>query len=189
MLDKYQPYIIKFIQKTSPSLDDVFDFCRVYKFFTQASPTCQKLKYIIRAEAHDKVFAIKFYAARDRKLDNKYNRILGVHSYRNTLRIMITCASLIPELMKDFPDYSYIVNGARTIDINNKIEDEAETQRFRIYRNIAAQIIGTTYFEHYQFKEISSYLLVNKKYNINVEDQKDRIKEMFLSRYEINNVI
>lgn len=172
MLEKVQAYDIKFIQKASPTSSDAFDFCRVYRFYTDAIPTCQRLKYIIRAEAHNKVFAIKFYAARDKKLDNKYNRTLGVYDYISALRIFVTCASLIPKLMKDFPDYSFIVNGARTIDINKKIENESETQRFRVYRALATRIIGTQLFEHYQFKEISSYLLIRKQPNINIEDEK-----------------
>lgn len=188
MLEKIQAYPIKFIQKASPNLDDAFDFCRVYRFYTDAIPTCQRLKYIIRAEAHERVFAIKFYAARDKKLDNKYNRILGVYDYISALRILVTCASLIPELMQEFPEYSYIVNGARTIDINKKIENESETQRFRVYRALATKIIGTQSFEHYQFKEISSYLLVRKLLNINIEDEKNRIKQMFLNRYEIEDI-
>ena len=40
-------------------------------------------------------------------------------------------------------------------------------------------------FEHYEFKEISSYLMVNRICG-DVNAEKDRIKEMFLDRYEFN---
>ncbi len=91
--------------------------------------------------------------------------------------------------MEDFPAYSYIVNGARTIDINKKIENESETQRFRVYRAfLATKIIGTDSFEHYQFKEISSYLLVKKQPNIDTEEEKNKIKQMFLDRYKIEDI-
>ena len=46
-------------------------------------------------------FAIKFYAARDRKLDNKYNRIIKVHGYKGAMGIFITCASVIPMIIKN----------------------------------------------------------------------------------------
>lgn len=69
MLENIQAYPIKFIQRMSPHTNDAFDFCRIYCFYTDATLTCQKLKYIIRAEAHKDVFAIKFYGARDSKLD------------------------------------------------------------------------------------------------------------------------
>lgn len=75
MLDSIQGYPINFIQKASPRKNDAFDFCRVYSFYTEPTLQCQRLKYIIRAEAHEDVFAIKFYAARDKNLDDKYNRV------------------------------------------------------------------------------------------------------------------
>lgn len=60
MLEKVQAYDIKFIQKASPTSRDAFNFCRVYRFYTDPIPTCQRLKYIIRAEAHDKVLQLNF---------------------------------------------------------------------------------------------------------------------------------
>ncbi len=188
MLDSIQGYPIKFIQKASPKENDAFDFCRIYSFYTDPTPECQRLKYIIRAEAHNDVFALKFYAARDKNLDNKYNRIMGIHTYKGALKIFITCAALIPILAKDFPEASYIVNGARTIDHLNKVEDGNETQRFRIYRTLATKIIGEQQYEHYQFKEISSYLLVKRKKDINIENEKNRIKSIFMDRYEIEDI-
>lgn len=188
MLDSIQAYPISFIQKASPTGNDAFDFCRIYAFYTDPTPECQRLKYIVRAEAHDDVFAIKFYAARDKNLDDKYNRIMSVHTYKGALRIFVTCASLIPLLAKDFPNASYIVNGARTIDRFRKVEGENETQRFRIYRTLAIKIIGEQQFGHYQFKEISSYLLVKKKPNVDIEEDKARIKSIFIDRYDIEDV-
>lgn len=188
MLDAIQGYPLKFIQKASSGKNDAFDFCRIYCFYTESTSKCQRLKYIIRAEAHKDVFAIKFYAARDKYLDNKYNRVINTHTYRAVLRIFVTCASLIPILTKDYPDYSYIVNGAQTIDSLNKIENEAETQRFRIYRSLATKIIGEQYFGHYQFKEISSYLIIKKRCNSNIEEDKKRIKSMFLNLYDLDDI-
>ncbi len=188
MLDSIQAYPINFIQKASSKENDAFDFCWIYSFYTEPTDGCQRLKYIIRAEAHDDVFAIKFYAARDKGLDDKYNRIMGVHSYKGALRIFLTCASLIPVLSQKFPDASYIVNGARTINHLKKVEDENETQRFRIYRALALKIIGKQHFKHYQFKEISSYLLVKRKPGVEVEEEKQRIKSIFMDRYDIEDV-
>lgn len=71
----------------------------IYKFHTCRTDNYQSLKYIIRVEAYDDVFAIKFYAARDRKLDNRYNRIIKAHGYKGTLGIFFTCASVIPSLI------------------------------------------------------------------------------------------
>lgn len=101
MFDRVQPFELKYIQKASPKEGDAFDFSLIYKFYTDKTEEYQRLKYIIRAESYDDVFAIKFYAARDRKLDNKYNRIIKVHGYKGAMGIFITCASVIPMIIKN----------------------------------------------------------------------------------------
>ena len=133
MLDNISPYKCYFIQKASPSNGDAFDFSYIYKFYTDRTDKYQRLKYIIRVEAHDSVFALKFYAARDRKLDKKYNRILQAHGYTNSLRIFVTCAYLVPEILKKHPNASFAINGASSIDIySRKREGKYDNQRFRI---------------------------------------------------------
>ena len=186
MLDNISPYKCYFIQKASPSNGDAFDFSYIYKFYTDRTDKYQRLKYIIRVEAHDSVFALKFYAARDRKLDKKYNRILQAHGYTNSLRIFVTCAYLVPEILKKHPNASFAINGASSIDIySRKREGKYDSQRFRIYKVISNILFTRDKFEHYEFKEISSYLMVNKICG-DVNTEKDRIKEMFLDRYEFN---
>lgn len=138
MLDNISPYKCYFIQKASPSNGDAFDFSYIYKFYTDRTDKYQRLKYIIRVEAHDSVFALKFYAARDRKLDKKYNRILQAHGYTNSLRIFVTCAYLVPEILKKHPNASFAINGASSIDIySRKREGKYDNQRFRIYKVIS----------------------------------------------------
>lgn len=186
MFDSIHPYECYFIQKASPLSGDAFDFSYIYKFYTERTETYQRLKYIIRAEAHDSVFAIKFYAAKDKKLDNKYNRIIKANGYTGSLRIFLTCAYLVPEILKKHPDFSFAINGARSIDMySDKIEGNSNNQRFRIYKTISSQLFTRNKFEHFEFEEISSYILVNKECE-DVYKKKDEIKEMFLSKYEFH---
>lgn len=153
MLDNISPYKCYFIQKASPSNGDAFDFSYIYKFYTDRTDKYQRLKYIIRVEAHDSVFALKFYAARDRKLDKKYNRILQAHGYTNSLRIFVTCAYLVPEILKKHPNASFAINGASSIDIySRKREGKYDNQRFRIYKVISNILFTRDKFEHYEFK-------------------------------------
>lgn len=183
MLDQIQPFQLKFIQKASPKEGDAFDFSLIYKFHTDRTALCQRLKYIIRVEAYEDVFAIKFYAARDRKLDNKYNRIVKAHNYKSALKIFVTCASIIPCLIKEYPHASFAVNGAESMDMeSDKVESRESNQRFRIYRTIALNLFGRETFEHFEYKNVSSYILVNRKGCENIEIKKDNIKDMFLKR-------
>lgn len=46
MLDRIQPFRLKFIQKASPKERDAFDFSLIYKFYTDRTELCQRLKYI-----------------------------------------------------------------------------------------------------------------------------------------------
>ena len=123
MLDNIRPYKMIFIQKASPNVGDAFDFAYIYKFYSNRKDICQRLKYIVRVEVTNDIFAIKFYAARDKKLDNKYNRILKMHNYTETLRIFMTCASIVPLILQKFPLASFVINGAQSLDLeSNKIE-------------------------------------------------------------------
>ena len=64
MLDKLRPYNLYFIQKASPGEGDAFDYALIYKFYTERTEEYQRLKYIIRIEVFEDVFALKFYAAK-----------------------------------------------------------------------------------------------------------------------------
>lgn len=184
MFDSTSPFNISFVQKEKASKErDSFDYALIYKFYTTHTDKYQRLKYILRVEAYDDVFAIKFYAARDRKLDNRYNRIIKAHNYKNALRIFYTCASIIPKLLKEYPYASFAVNGAESLDLeSDKVESRNKNQRFRIYRTIALNLFGRETFEHIQYEEISSYLLVNRIGCNCINEKAERIKQMFIER-------
>ena len=136
MLDNIRPYKMIFIQKASPNVGDAFDFAYIYKFYSNRKDICQRLKYIVRVEVTN---------------DIKYNRILKMHNYTETLRIFMTCASIVPLILQKFPLASFVINGAQSLDLeSNKIEGRANDQRFRLYKNMATQLFGKERFEHYE---------------------------------------
>lgn len=183
MFESIQPFEIRFIQKASPSEGDAFDFALVYKFFTDITEFSHRLKYILRVEVFEDVFAVKFYAARDRSLDTKYNRLLKVHNYRSIVRLFYTCATLVSRLHAEYPDVSFAINGAETHDVvSGKVEDMESNQRFRVYRSVALKLFGGNDFEHYQLPEASSYILVNRKGCEDVDLKYENIKHIFMSR-------
>ena len=175
-------YNIKYIQKSSPGKSDDFVFAHIFKFHT-----CDRLKYIIRAEMHEhETFVVKYYASIHKNLDNKYSMLTNKHK---SIKIFITCASILPILLNMHPTASFAFNGSRTVDlVSDKIEGYHTNQRFRIYRHIADALIGRETFEHYEFPEMSSYLLVNRFSCEDTEIKKEEIKEMFLNIYNFDGI-
>lgn len=183
MFENCKPFEIHFIQKASPLEGDAFDFALIYKFYTPKTELCQRLKYILRVEVFEDVYAIKFYAARDRKLDNKYNRLLKIHTYQSTIRLFYTCAILVSRLHEIYPNISFAINGAESHDLKSGKEENMESnQRFRIYRSVALKLFGFETFEHYQCPEASSYILVNRNNCEDVDSKYKMIKNLFLER-------
>ena len=182
MLDS-EGYNIKYVQKSSPGKSDDFIFAHIFKFHT-----CDGLKYIIRAEMHKyDTFVVKYYASIHKNLDNKYSMLTNRH---RPIKIFITCASILPILLSMYPTASFAFNGSRTVDlVSDKIEGYNTNQRFRIYRHIADALIGRETFEHYEFPEISAYLLVNRNSCTNTDTRKEEIKDMFLDIYNFDSQI
>lgn len=49
-----------------------------------------------------------------------------MHNYTETLRIFMTCASIVPLILQKFPLASFVINGAQSLDLeSNKIEGRA----------------------------------------------------------------
>ena len=182
MLDS-KPYDIQFVQRSSCQKGDDFDFVYIYKFFGH-----NRLKYILRAEQFkNNVFSIKFYADKDKGRDDKYYRLTNNY---NAARVIVTCASVIPLLLKDNPTASFCFNASRSRDeIEQMIEPRENNQRYRLYKYAVPVFFGNAAFEHYAFDEVSSYLLVNKNATPNPDDLKDTIKDMFLELYEFYDQI
>lgn len=172
-------YPLKFIQKDRSKDDTAHLFTYIYKFYSPVT----KYFYIVRAEYHtEDVFAVKFYCKKDRKSDYKYSKLTNKGDVGN---ILITCAKVIPVLLKTHPTSSYGFVGARTVDkISGKVENYYYNQRFRVYSNIVAKKFGTVTFEHIEYPEISGYLLVNRKSGSDVATTEHAIQRMFTQTYQ-----
>ena len=65
---------------------------------------------------------------------------------------------------------------------SDKVESRNLNQRFRIYRNVALNLFGRETFEHIEFKEVSSYLLVNRRSCQDILQKSEEIKNLFLKQ-------
>lgn len=169
-------YDLKFIQKTNCKDKSPHLFTIVYKFYSPVT----KHSYIINADYHEEnVFAIKFYCSKDKRSVYKYNKIVNKGDLGN---ILITCAKVVPVLLKSYPTASFGFCGARSIDFKSrKVENYINNQRFRIYKRIVSIKFGTVTFTHYEYEQISSYLLINNSNEVALQEEK--IRKMFSTTY------
>lgn len=144
-----------------------------------------RLKYVARAEKIEEVFAIKFYASRDRKSQyNKYSLAHGQLDVKAVFSIFDTCLWIMSEIIKAFPNSSFVFKASEAYDPHTRREeDEYENQRFRIYRSFLSKKVGTRLFTHYHFPENSIYLLVRKSDTEIDDDKKDRLMHMMKRRF------
>jgi len=170
-------YALKFIQ-THPVLDNSsHKKSYIFKFFASRI----KLHYIVRVEYHDyDFFALKFYAKKDRKSEHKYSNLVNKGDVSN---ILITCAKVIPALLKEHPKASFGFIGSRSIDRKNKVEGYANNQRFRLYSYHIPQLIGSQTFIHKSYEEASSYTLINRAIT-DISKYEEDVKNMIVNTYE-----
>jgi hypothetical protein len=170
-------YELTFIQRRKIVDDTAHKSTFIYKFF---SPVTQ-FHYIINVDEHEgNVFAVKFYCKRDRKLDDKYRRIVNKNDVAN---ILITCLKVVPEILGTCSDASFCFMGMQSIDpVTNTLEPLENTQRFKIYTTVVQRLIGIETFEHFQYSNISGYLLLNKTH-ANTYNKQIEFIEMFKNTY------
>ncbi|SFQ66355.1 hypothetical protein [Flavobacterium akiainvivens] len=174
----YQGYPLEFLQKQPCKDKSAHLFTLLYKFYSPVT----HYHYILRAEYHEfDVFAIKFYCVKDKHSEYKYSKIVNKGDIGN---ILITCALAVPMLLIDYPTASFAFAGARSIDFKSrKVENYQKNQRFRIYSNIVAKKFGNKTFAHYEYEDISAYLLVNKS-AANIDEKEREIVAMFAANYD-----
>ena len=178
MIYTQQPYPLRFIQLERCKDITPHLFTYIYKFRSPAT----KYYYVLRADYHaENVFAVKFYAQQHKHSDYKYSKLTNKG---DVIRILITCLSVIPPLLDEFPGASFGFIGSRTIDkVSRRVEGFNRTQRFRVYRKIVNETIGPDTFEHFEYPDISGYLLINRD-SENIEEKERILIRMFSDTYE-----
>lgn len=152
-------YKLNFIHKHNPSdTRSGYRFCYVFSFWAYSSKYNAPFKYIVRAEAHDDCFAIKYYCTVNKHSENKYYRVLNLFSAVETKHIMQVCASVIPVILKWHSNASFAFMGSQTFDKNEFVESRINTQRFRIYRELVKRLFGEEVFYICEYVDLRELL-------------------------------
>lgn len=181
------PYILRHIQidrKRECSEGDP-ELTHIYSFWAKSGKYNCFFKYIVRVEKYFDCFAIKYYCSRCKHSEYKYSRVLNLFSAIETKQIMETCASVIPDILKCYPDSSFAFNGSRTFDVADYIEGPYRTQRYRIYIELVRRLFGEEVFHIAHYDDSSSCIFVNRRANPDVEQARNRIFNMFADIYQI----
>lgn len=178
MIFDYPGYDLQFIQKRRIKDGSAHLFSFLYKFYSPVT----ELQYVLTADYHEgDFFAIKFYAKMHRKSDFKYSLITNKGDVGN---LLVTCLKCVPVLLETHPTASFGFVGSRTYDkVSKKLEDYSNTQRFRIYREFVMAKIGADIFKHYEYEDISGYLLVNRNCAMDIEAKERELVTMLAETY------
>lgn len=181
MTFNFPGYELRFIQRARCADGSSHRFTYIYKFYSPVTG----YHYIVRAECHDHdVFAIKFYCKKDRKSEYKYSKIVNKGDLGN---IIMSCAKVIPLLLKTHPLGSFCFAASRSVDVqNNTIEDFGQTQRFRLYQYMIPLKFGSVTFEHHVYPAVSSYLLYNRSAIASKNEIEIMLRSTYTNLSEIN---
>lgn len=101
--------------------------------------------------------------------------------------VIMSCAKVIPLLLKEYPDASFAFAASRSVDNKTKtMEDYRLTQRYKIYCYMIPLKFGYITFNHIAYDIISSYLLHNKNSSSSRGEIELIFKETYQNLYEIN---
>lgn len=178
MIFDYPGYDLQFIQKRKVKDGSAHLFSFLYKFYSPIT----ELQYVLTADLHEgDFFAIKFYAKMHRKSDFKYSLVTNKGDIGN---LLVTCLKCVPLLLKTYPNASFGFVGSRTYDkVSKKLEDYSNNQRFRIYREFVLTKIGAETFKHYEYDDVSGYLLVNRNCGMDVGAKERELVAMLAATY------
>lgn len=151
MFDSVFPFVfLMSVYESDPALHIK---THMYKVDTPAG------KYMIHLEEYIRsTFIIKFYPVRFKKYPNKYNLLSGDNVMpgvvSTALRIFANQLAKCPEASLGFIASASMFGRVK--------EDQANNQRFRIYRQVMQNLFGTATFAHFSDEANSAYLMVNR---------------------------
>lgn len=179
MIIKSLPYQIKFIQRKqkwfkSPHISRyIFTFVSIGK----------RLRFVIEIDEFEHNFyAIKFYPKQLKKSRDKYNLITN---NGDIIRILLSCASTIPIILakNKLASFGFIGSRSKSRKARKYLESFHQNKRYRVYSALIQEVIGDKIFDHFEFKNLSGYLLLNKA-NFNPKRLKKDIQTMIQNEFE-----
>ncbi len=140
--------------------------------FSFKSHICNQ-QYIVEVDLFENkhLAIIKFYLKNHSESDYKYSLTLDNGSSYNFLLILNTVYCIMLDYLNIYQNISFGFTGSPSInylnqELKKKTEEqsliEPNSQRFRIYRTYLSRYISHEKFTHIEYKNTSSYFIINK---------------------------
>lgn len=125
----------------------------------------QNVLYTISLEEFkDKIFEVSFCLSKDINRKDRFNTLSGLHKGgTGAAKVIRTCVEAMIYFYKKDNECSFMFMGASLPE-----EGDGDTKRFRIYSLLMKNLFPPYVFSHYERKELSFYLLLNKKQEKNI---------------------
>ena len=179
MIITNKAYPLKFIQRKQKWFKSPYISRYIFTFISSR----KRLHFVIEIDEFEyNFFAIKFYPKQLKRSADKYNLITN---NGDIIRILLSCASSIPIILEKNKLASFGFIGSRSKSKKNRlfVESFHQNKRYRVYSALIQEVIGDKIFDHFEFNNLSGYLLLNKA-NSNPQKLKNAIQTMIQHEFE-----
>lgn len=157
MFDK--PYIVtrKFAKELKGKGSGYLNSKTTYTFTTETGSD-----YLIEVEEYlHSIYVIKFCKKKLKNHPKRFNLLTSEHKMS---KIVSTCIHLMLSILKKDDLASFGFLGSNTIIFGGRVEQKANTKRYRVYKYAVQNLIGEDFFSHHTDINNSTYLVLNKKH-------------------------
>ncbi|MDQ1095864.1 MULTISPECIES: hypothetical protein [Chryseobacterium] len=151
--------------------DHYFKAVHVYKF--NAGGT----RYLATFEEYERhVYVLQFCLEESSETDDKFDRIANVGP-AVAKKVLVTCASIGLSILRENPLASFFFTARPTADKLGK-EGKGRNKRLSVYQYFAVFFFDSDHFTHSCSDQRGSYLILNKKYEQQEPDAKEKITDL-----------
>ena len=174
MFDPESAYEFRVANKKTEKKGEIYITEYKFTFFCRFNH-----QYIVNVEEYGDLlfFAIKFHLKNHTDSDRKYKVMTKLF---DVPRVLSTCIRIMMYFYDQNPFCSFGFRGEPS-----EGEDNRESNRFRIYRQVMKNVFSPQNFIHYDYPDNSMYLLINR--NHNDPDLFSKIESMIDDIYDLSD--
>ncbi|MGH1517889.1 hypothetical protein [Chryseobacterium sp. JK1] len=169
-LEIYQYKFCEVLRANNPS--HYFKAVHVYKF------NAGEKRYLVTFEEYQHhVYVLQFCLEENQEIADKFNELANVGP-SIAKNVIATCVQIGLSIYKENPLASFFFMASPTIDELSNV-NKANNKRLSVYTYFARFFFNSEHFVHLNSPEQNSYLILNKVYEQEEPEAKQKIIDMF----------